>query len=136
MGVPYPILSTGKWHSGEDKWSHKNHAKVSKGNWSARLAQAVFIVNSRWGGYGSPKIKAFCPAEPAMNASQVQDEPEGNTPPSLLRIQAGQPVLVKLPSIGVVSMTLAKPRGLYAWEAVDINGKTHRISARWIIPDY
>ena len=31
-----------------------------------------------------------------------------------LRMYVDQPVMVKLPSIGIVPMTLAKPRGLYA----------------------
>lgn len=48
----------------------------------------------------------------------------------------GQRIMVKLPSIGIVPMTVAKPRGLHAWEALDRSGKTHRIGAQWIILDF
>ena len=44
--------------------------------------------------------------------------------------------MVELPSVGTVPMTLAKPRGLYAWEALDRKGKGHRISTRWVIPNF
>lgn len=44
--------------------------------------------------------------------------------------------MMKMPSISIVPMTLAKPRGLYAWEALDRSRKTHHLSAQWILPDF
>lgn len=111
----------------------KKHADVSRHNWDARLPQAVFIVNNRWGSYGNPNIQAFCPTEPLTSDITLPDNQRSRLP---TEIHAGQPVMVKLPSVGIVPMTLAKPRGLRAWKALDRNGKGHRISARWIIPDF
>ena len=62
--------------------------------------------------------------------------PDDHGHPFPLRMYAGQPAMLKLPSIGIVPMTLPKPRGLYAWEALDRSGKTPHVSARWIIPDF
>ncbi|XP_064008637.1 uncharacterized protein LOC135180213 [Pogoniulus pusillus] len=113
----------------------KKHAIVSRGDWDKRLSRAVFIVNNRWGNYGSPKIKAFCPNEPVGNVNYPPDKSQYHQH-SLHKLQVGQPIMVNLPSIGVVPMTLSKSNGLYAWEATDVSGKTHRISARWIVPDF
>ena len=111
----------------------KKRADVSRHNWDARLPQAVFIVNNRWGSYGNPKIPAFCPTEPLTSDITLADNQRSRLP---TEIQAGQPVMLKLPSVGIVPMTLTKPRGLHAWKALDSNGKGHRISARWRIPHF
>lgn len=72
----------------------KKHASVSKCYWDTWLAHAVFTISNHWGSYGSPKIKALCPAEPTADAKHVPDRPMESTPPSLLQMQVGQPVLV------------------------------------------
>lgn len=95
--------------------------------------QAVLIVNNCWGSYGSPKIRVFCLEKPPTDNDPLPDNRKDQFP---LRMHIGQPVMVKLPSIGIMPMTLAKPRGLYAWEALDENRKKHSISAQWIVPDF
>lgn len=72
------------------------------------MAQAVLMVNNHWGSYRSPRIKTFCLAEPTV----VTEHVPGGTKDK------------------------AKPRGFYAWEALDANGRTHCISVRWVVPSY
>lgn len=72
--------------------------------------------------------------EAMADASHVPDGSKGKSLHSLLHIQVGQTVLVKLMT-GVVCLTLAKMRQLYAGEATD-NTKLHCISARWIVLNY
>ena len=86
----------------------KRHANVSRPDWDIRLAQAGFVVHNCWGHYGNPKIGAFCPTGLSGDDAPVFDNHKGQLP---LKIYAGQPVMVKLPSVGIASMTLVKSRG-------------------------
>lgn len=67
---------------------------------------------------------------PPTNNNSSPNDQWGQLPS---KTYVGQPIMVMLPSTGIMPVTLAKPRGLHTWEALDGNGKSHRISSRWII---
>lgn len=108
----------------------KRFARVHASNWDLRLSEAVYTVNNRWGENGNTKVKAFCPTGDLISKKPHE---VGKFPTQL---HSGQPVMVKLPQIGVVPLILTNQRGLYAWEAKDSSNRIHRISSRWIIPDF
>ncbi|KAK4805283.1 hypothetical protein QYF61_004848 [Mycteria americana] len=84
----------------------QRYADVSRHNWDMRLPQVVFIVNNRWGSYGNPKIRAFCPARPLTGNDPIPDDKRDQFP---LQTYVGQPVMVERASIGIMPITLQNP---------------------------
>ena len=66
-------------------------------------------------------MRTFCPERlPAGNDPAPGDEKDQHV---------GQPVMVKLHFISIMPVTLPKPRGLHALEALNRNGKAHCTSS-------
>lgn len=116
----------------------KRFANTHESGWHLRLHDAIYQLNNRWSGDGCPKMKAFCASSSTVTPKhytetekhhiKIEKHPVGFSP--------GQPVLVKMPQIGIVPMILTTPKNPYAWEAKDCSGKIHRISTRWISPSF
>ncbi|KAK4819789.1 hypothetical protein QYF61_011389 [Mycteria americana] len=107
----------------------KHFANTHEPGWHLRLYDAIYQLNNRWSGDGCPKVKAFCVLTNTITQRVPPKPGEYST-----GFYTGQPVLVKMPQIGIVPMVLTTPKNPYAWEAKDCSGKVHRISTQWISP--
>lgn len=103
----------------------KKYLKPHEGQWDNHLSKIIQLLNNRYGPYGSPTTRAFLasPLEKPLN--------KGHTWSSM---KPGQPVMVKIPSVGTIPVTLIKPRGFLAQDAIDNDGIERKISTRWIYP--
>ena len=103
----------------------KKYLKPHEGQWDRRLSEILQQLNNRYGPYGSPITRAFL---------TLSSETNLNNEHTWSSMKAGQPVMAKIPSVGTIPVTLVKPRGFLAWDAIDNDGIKHKISTRWIYP--
>lgn len=64
-----------------------------------------------------------------LSPTSFETTPNNKTETFQNNLTMGQPVMVKLPQIGIVPMTLTDTQGLMASVATDSNAHQHRISA-------
>lgn len=76
----------------------KRYLKPHKGQWDACLSKTLHQLNNRYGPYGSSVTQAF------LTAPLDKPLDTGHIWPSM---KPGQPVMVKLPSVGTVPTTLS-----------------------------